>query len=160
MGVGIAGANGLPTGKGVTLPLADDGMQSISRSSGGWGNLIQMQKEAVGLNKGTRGQLVGPGLDPPIDTPSLDTVGIDKHLAGGGRKKAGISGPVGVVNNAGLMLTCMCWTRRDRGILAGTGTGLHASCPSGGGVPGTGWHPWTATPCCTRSCAVSIACWC
>jgi len=36
-GVGGTGANGLPTGKGVTPPLAAVGMQSIPRLSGGWG---------------------------------------------------------------------------------------------------------------------------
>jgi hypothetical protein len=59
------------------------------------GNLIQMQKETVGLNKGTRGQLAGPEvvggsvLDPPIDTPPLDTVGIDKTVPSGHARRRG-----------------------------------------------------------------------
>lgn len=56
------------------------------------GELMQAQRETVGLNAGTKAQLIGRSeTDPPIDErPTLAEAGIDKRLADRARKLAAI----------------------------------------------------------------------
>jgi phage N-6-adenine-methyltransferase len=52
------------------------------------GQLIEMQKAAVGLSKGGRPPKITGVNDTPVSPPTLDEVGIDKNLAKTARKYA------------------------------------------------------------------------
>ena len=52
------------------------------------GELIRVQKETVGLNAGGRPTITGSKSDPV--TPTLSSVGIDKHLADRARKLSAV----------------------------------------------------------------------
>jgi N6-adenosine-specific RNA methylase IME4 len=60
------------------------------------GELMQAQRETVGLSEGTKGQLRGKDssggtlADPPDARPTLAEAGIDKHLADRARKLAAV----------------------------------------------------------------------
>jgi hypothetical protein len=70
--------------------LEADAVEIRMRATRRLDQLRQAQKETVGLNTGTRGQLAGDGsggllINPPDDRPTLASQGIDKALAHQGR---------------------------------------------------------------------------